>query len=141
MKFSCSNPNRPQQNWQKKGEKDFFFSCLRSIQGFTCHEKVNAAAAVTYLNVTTGRKNFGNFFSWHWQFGYWFGCLRTRMMPSSKRTMLFMLGLLFPLAMAMAPSQIRLDPDGGYTGIVIKIDKDVPEELCSQILSNIQVRV
>ena len=62
-------------------------------------------------------------------------------MPSSKRTMLFALGLLFPLAMAMAPSQIRLDPDGGYTGIVIKIDKDVPEELCPQILSNIQVRV
>ncbi len=61
-------------------------------------------------------------------------------MSSSKRTMLFVLGLVFPLAMAMAPSQIRLDPDGGYTGIVIKIDKDVPEELCPQILSNIQVR-
>jgi hypothetical protein len=50
------------------------------------------------------------------------------------------LGFILPLALSLAPSQIRLDPDGGYTGIVIKIDKDVPEEFCPQILSNLQVR-
>merc|ERR1719510_928848 len=36
-------------------------------------------------------------------------------------------------------TQIRIDPDGGYTGIVIKINKDVPEDLCPQILSNLKV--
>ena len=36
-------------------------------------------------------------------------------------------------------SQIRIDPDGGYTGIVIKINKDVPQDLCPKILSNIKV--
>ena len=53
---------------------------------------------------------------------------------------MFALGLLLPLALSLAPSQIRLDPDGGYTGIVIKIDKEVPEEMCTQVLSNLQVR-
>ena len=38
-----------------------------------------------------------------------------------------------------ASSQIHMDPDGGYTGIVIKINKDVPEDLCPQILSNLKV--
>ena len=37
-------------------------------------------------------------------------------------------------------TQIRIDPDGGYTGIVIKIDKDVPEDLCPEILTNLKVR-
>lgn len=37
-------------------------------------------------------------------------------------------------------SQIRIDADGGYSGIVIKINKDVPEELCPQILANLKVR-
>ena len=37
-------------------------------------------------------------------------------------------------------SQIQIDPDGGYTGIVIKIDKNVPEEQCPQILNNLKVR-
>ena len=60
-------------------------------------------------------------------------------MNSFNRTVL-VLGLLLPMAFALAPSQIRLDPDGGYTGIVIKIDKEVPEEMCTQILSNLQVR-
>ena len=36
-------------------------------------------------------------------------------------------------------SQIQMDPDGGYTGIVVKINKDVPEDLCPQILSNLKV--
>ena len=60
-------------------------------------------------------------------------------MNSFNRTIL-VLGLLLPMVFALAPSQIRLDPDGGYTGIVIKIDKEVPEEMCTQILSNLQVR-
>ena len=37
-------------------------------------------------------------------------------------------------------TQIKIDPDGGYTGIVIKIDKDVPEDLCPEILTNLKVR-
>ena len=60
-------------------------------------------------------------------------------MNSFNRTIL-VLGLLLPMVFTLAPSQIRLDPDGGYTGIVIKIDKEVPEEMCTQILSNLQVR-
>ena len=60
-------------------------------------------------------------------------------MNSFNRTML-VLGLLLPMAFALAPSQIRVDPDGGYTGIVIKIDKEVPEEMCTQNLSHLQVR-
>jgi hypothetical protein len=35
---------------------------------------------------------------------------------------------------------IQVEPDGGYTGIVIKINEDVPEESCSDILQNLQVR-
>jgi hypothetical protein len=62
-------------------------------------------------------------------------------MVPSKRTLVFVLATLLPLAWSMAPTQIRLDPDGGYTGIVVKIDKDVPEEFCPHILSNLQVSV
>ena len=62
-------------------------------------------------------------------------------MISTKRTLVVVLGLVVPLVMSMAPSQIRIDPDGGYTGLVIRIDKDVPEELCPKILSNLQVRL
>ena len=39
-----------------------------------------------------------------------------------------------------AASQISIDPDGGYKGIVIQIQKNVPEEKCPQILSNLKVR-
>ena len=36
--------------------------------------------------------------------------------------------------------RIHLDlSDGGYKGIVIKIDRDVPEKHCPRILSNIKV--
>ena len=35
---------------------------------------------------------------------------------------------------------IQLGPDGGYTGIVIKISEDVPEDLCDDIRQKIQVR-
>ena len=37
--------------------------------------------------------------------------------------------------------RIHLDlSDGGYKGIVVKINKDVPEKYCPTILSNIRVR-
>ena len=37
--------------------------------------------------------------------------------------------------------RIQLDlSDGGYKGIVVKIDKEVPEKHCPKILSNIKVR-
>ena len=37
--------------------------------------------------------------------------------------------------------RIHLDlSDGGYKGIVVKINKDVPEKYCPTILSNIKVR-
>ena len=37
--------------------------------------------------------------------------------------------------------RIHLDfSDGGYKGIVVKIDKEVPEKHCPKILSNIKVR-
>ena len=36
--------------------------------------------------------------------------------------------------------KIQIDPDGGYTGIVVKISKTVPESECPKILSNLKVR-
>ena len=36
--------------------------------------------------------------------------------------------------------QISIDPDGGYKGIVVKIDENVPETNCPQLLQKIQVR-
>ena len=61
-------------------------------------------------------------------------------MAPAKRTMFTILARWLPMALTLAPSQIRVDPDGGYTGLVIKIDNEVPEDLCPQILSNLQVR-
>ena len=37
-------------------------------------------------------------------------------------------------------SQISIDPDGGYKNIVVKIDKNVPEDQCTEILKNLKVR-
>ena len=39
-----------------------------------------------------------------------------------------------------APTRIKVDADGGYSGIVVKIDKDVPEEECGRILASLKVR-
>lgn len=47
--------------------------------------------------------------------------------------------LLSTLQLTVQSSQIRIEADGGYTGIVIKISKDVPEEQCPQILANLKV--
>jgi hypothetical protein len=33
-----------------------------------------------------------------------------------------------------------VESDGGYTGIVVKIDKDVPEEECKNLMENLEVR-
>lgn len=36
-------------------------------------------------------------------------------------------------------SRIRVEADGGYTGIVVKINKEVPEDACPEILANLKV--
>ena len=43
--------------------------------------------------------------------------------------------LLFP-----GPSRLRVEADGGYRGLVVKIDKNVPEEECPVLLKNLKVR-
>ena len=51
--------------------------------------------------------------------------------------------LLWPtlfIGSAFSNQKIRIDPDGGYTGIVVKISKKVPENECPNILTNIKVR-
>ena len=49
--------------------------------------------------------------------------------------------LLTSLVGSSLGSKIRMDSDGGYTGIVIKIKDDgsVPEDECPKILANLQV--
>ena len=37
-------------------------------------------------------------------------------------------------------NSVRLDADGGYTGLVFKISEDVPEEECDVILTRLKVR-
>lgn len=38
-------------------------------------------------------------------------------------------------------SQIKIDPDGGYTDLVVKISGKIQEEhLCPQILANLKVK-
>ena len=38
-----------------------------------------------------------------------------------------------------ALSQVHITQDGGYTGIVVKIDKDVHQDECQGIINNIKV--
>ncbi len=40
----------------------------------------------------------------------------------------------------LSASGLKVDPDGGYNGLVIKIGDEVPEEACPQILENLKVR-
>ena len=47
----------------------------------------------------------------------------------------------FLLFVSTSVLSIQVEPDGGYSGIVIKISQDVPEEKCHQILQKIQVRL
>jgi len=44
------------------------------------------------------------------------------------------------LVNAIGGTRISISPDGGYNDIVIKIQKNVPEENCRQILVGIKVR-
>ena len=48
--------------------------------------------------------------------------------------------VLVAFATAFAAS-MKMDPDGGYRNIVIKVagDNSVPEEMCPKIISNIKV--
>ena len=41
---------------------------------------------------------------------------------------------------AFANSRVSVEPDGGYSGVVIRIRDDVQEEKCAQIIRNLQVR-
>ena len=36
-------------------------------------------------------------------------------------------------------SRVYLAPDGGYKGIVVKIDKDVDQDHCQEIIKNVKV--
>jgi hypothetical protein len=49
------------------------------------------------------------------------------------------LATILLLSTIVQSSQIRIDSDGGYTGIVVKIGKEVPEEKCPELLSNLKV--
>ena len=50
--------------------------------------------------------------------------------------------LVLPILLASLTlvSSIRLESDGGYSGLVFKISEDVPEDLCDDILQRMQVR-
>ena len=50
--------------------------------------------------------------------------------------------LLLGLSTLQLPTanSVRLDADGGYTGLVFKISEDVPEEECDVILTRLKVR-
>ena len=47
--------------------------------------------------------------------------------------------LLLLLLITKQVISIQVEPDGGYSGIVIKISEDVPEDTCDDILHKIQV--
>ena len=39
-----------------------------------------------------------------------------------------------------AMSRVHLTPDGGYKGIVVKIDTDVGQDGCQEIINNVKVK-
>ena len=53
--------------------------------------------------------------------------------------LLFTLVVLTSLLTPQPVISIQVLPDGGYSGIVIKISQDVPQENCADILQKIQV--
>lgn len=70
-------------------------------------------------------------------FKSWTGSFRAKMIK--------LLTLLCCVSLAQSvshggPSKISLEPDGGYSGIVIKISDEVNEDNCVDILKNLQVR-
>ena len=68
----------------------------------------------------------------------------TRKFDTSKKPFMLAFALLCASALASAGSiprsRIRMEPDGGYTKIVVKISKDVPEKQCPTLLRNLKVR-
>ena len=53
----------------------------------------------------------------------------------------FLAAILFlPCNGSYSASKIKVEPDGGYSGIVIKIKDDVAEEECQELLTNLKVR-
>ncbi len=50
--------------------------------------------------------------------------------------------LLVTATVASATSRIKVDADGGYNGIVVRVADDgtVPEDKCPEIVANIKVR-
>jgi hypothetical protein len=42
---------------------------------------------------------------------------------------------------ASGVSRISVEPDGGYSGIVVKISDEVSEDSCADILKNFQVGI
>ena len=38
-------------------------------------------------------------------------------------------------------SMVYLTPDGGYKGIVVRIDSEVDQDHCQEIIKNIKVRI
>ena len=53
---------------------------------------------------------------------------------------LVLLTLQFLVSLAISESKIRIAPDGGYSDIVVKIDKDVDERSCATYITHLTVR-
>ena len=49
--------------------------------------------------------------------------------------------LLSSFCMLSTMSRVYLTPDGGYKGIVVRIDSQVDTDHCHQIISNVKVRI
>ena len=70
----------------------------------------------------------------------------TRKFDTSKKPFMLAFSLLcassaLASAGSIPRSRIRMEPDGGYTKIVVKISKDVPEKQCPTLLRNLKVRI
>ena len=84
-------------------------------------------------HISSKRHELRIFYFWNWS-----------KVNKERKTMakfIFILTLTFLMwQMALSQSRIRIDDDGGYRGIVVRIGNQVPEEDCKQILQNIKVR-
>ena len=58
---------------------------------------------------------------------------------TSKLSLLLL--LLSSSCLVSTLSRVHLTPDGGYKGIVVRIDKDVDQDHCHEIIKNIKVRI
>jgi hypothetical protein len=57
------------------------------------------------------------------------------------RELSVLLLLLSSSCLVSALSRVYLTQDGGYKGIVVRIDKDVDQDHCYEILKNVKVRI